>query len=103
ADHDEIRCEPIGDGSHRGGVDHVDRHALAQHRHAGIAGRAHNFVDHRRAGKPPRERVLAATAPENQDARAHDYAARGRTMVWSRAGPTPTKLTGTRVNSSMKR
>ena len=47
----------------------------------GVAGRADDLVDLRRAGEAPRERVLAPAAADDEDARAHVYAARGSTMV----------------------
>ena len=58
----------------------------------GVARRGQHRVDDRRAGEAPRERVLAAADPTTRTFIGAAHAARGSTTVWSRAGPTDTKL-----------
>ncbi len=108
-DHHESRVElvgEIGDGLRRA---RVDGDALADRLHAGVAGRAHHLVDRRRLRQLPGERVLAPSRSDDEDPRGHrsglpeTHAARGSTTVWSRSGPTDTKLTCTPVNCSMNR
>ena len=48
----------------------------------------------------PRQRVLPTARADDEDVHA---ARGGARRVWSRAGPTDTKLTCTPVNCSMKR
>ena len=111
ADHDEVGVElgrEIGDGR---GIGRHDRHALADRRHARVPGRADHFVDERRTGETPRERVLAAAGADDEDARAsHVHAAPGKhdrliacgadaDDAHVRAGRTPRRTSRSRARS----
>ena len=107
-DRDAATAELVGQAVDEGrlGPDHHEVHRLETlHRvvegqargHLGdprVPGRGEDRVDHRRARQSPREGVLTRAAADDEDLH---YAARGRTTVWSRAGPTDTNDTWTPV------
>ena len=101
ADDDEVGVEVVGELRDLRGVGGVDREAERDLGDAGVAGRGEHLGRRRRTLQRPHERVLAPARPDDED--AHGQAARGRTTVWARSGPTPTKLIGTPTASSMKR
>ena len=101
---DEVGSDLLGDTDDSGGIVGVDGDAPLPHRRdTGIAGSGHDVVDRGRVVERPRQRVGPPVRAEDEDAHRRFYAARGSTTVCSRPGPTDTKVTGTPVNSSMKR
>ena len=117
ADHDQLGGDRARDERHALGVEGIDvlERADARLRADRMAPRGDgHLVDAGLATELPRQRVLASTAPDDQDAGRHDETCRthagttwrwrtdrhARSMVWVRSGPTETSTIGTPAWSS---